>query len=70
MLLLLITMGGIATLLYFEQVAVIYVLATLASVVLLFVVAFADLKRVGQVAESPDSETSSPNDAKQNQSAT
>ncbi len=70
LLLLLITSAGIATLLYFEQVAVIYVLATLALVILLLIVAFADLERVGRGDESADSKTSSPNDAKQNQPVT
>jgi len=36
------------TLLYFEQVAVLYILATLALVVLLLIVGFADLERVGR----------------------
>lgn len=40
--------GVIGTLLYFEQVEVIYVLATLALVLLLIIVAFADLERVGR----------------------
>lgn len=42
--------GVIAVLLYFEQVAVIYILSTLALVLLLFFVAFADLENVGVVA--------------------
>ncbi len=42
--------GVIAILLYFEQVAVIYILSTLALVLLLFLVAFADLENVGAVA--------------------
>lgn len=43
--------AGITTLLYFEQVAVIYVLATLFLVILLLVVAFADLEKVGMNEE-------------------
>lgn len=38
----------IMTLLYFEQVAVIYVIATLALVALLLIVANADLEKVGR----------------------
>lgn len=37
----------IGVLLYLEQIAVLYVLATLGLVVLLLVVAFADLEKVG-----------------------
>jgi len=37
----------IGVLLYFEQIAVLYVLATLSLVALLLVVAFADLEHVG-----------------------
>jgi Gpi18-like mannosyltransferase len=37
----------IGALLYFEQIAVLYVLATLSLVALLLVVAFADLEHVG-----------------------
>jgi hypothetical protein len=37
----------IASLLYYEQVAILYVLVTLALTVLLLVVAFADLEKVG-----------------------
>ncbi|CAN5698843.1 hypothetical protein BH24ACI2_BH24ACI2_02430 [soil metagenome] len=40
-----IVIGG---LIVFEQLALLYVLATLALVVLLLVVAFADLKKVGR----------------------
>ncbi|MBA3632422.1 MAG: hypothetical protein H0W58_06390 [Acidobacteria bacterium] len=40
-----IVIGG---LIVFEQIALLYVLATLALVVLLLVVAFADLKKVGR----------------------
>lgn len=38
----------IGTLLFFEQIAVLYVLATLSLVVLLLVVGFADLEKVGR----------------------
>lgn len=44
----LITAAIIATLLYFEQVAVIYLLSTIGLIVLLLVVAFADLEKVGK----------------------
>ena len=37
----------IGTLLYLEQIAVLYVLATLSLVVLLLIVGFADLEHVG-----------------------
>ena len=37
----------IGFLIYFEQIALLYVLATLALVVLLLIVAFADLENVG-----------------------
>jgi uncharacterized membrane protein YoaK (UPF0700 family) len=37
----------IATLLVYEQIAVLYVLVTLALTVLLLIVAFADLEKVG-----------------------
>ena len=37
----------ITTLIAFEQIAVLYVLATLSIVVLLLIVAFADLENVG-----------------------
>ncbi len=40
-----IVIGG---LIVFEQIALLYVLATLALVILLLVVAFADLKKVGR----------------------
>lgn len=42
--------GVITVLLYFEQVAVIYILSTLALVLLLFFVAFSDLENVGVAA--------------------
>ncbi len=38
----------VGTLLYFEQIAVLYVLATLSLVLLLLVVGFADLENVGR----------------------
>jgi heme A synthase len=38
----------IGTLIYLEQIAILYVLATLALVALLLVVAFADLEGVGR----------------------
>ncbi len=37
----------VTALIYFEQIAILYVLATLALVTLLIVVAFADLESVG-----------------------
>ena len=37
----------ISVLIYFEQIAILYVLATLALVVLLLVVGFSDLENVG-----------------------
>lgn len=70
LLLLLITSAGIGTLIYFEQIALLYVLATLALVALLLTVGLADLERVGRGDESAASEISSPNEAEQNQSAT
>jgi hypothetical protein len=36
------------TLIYFEQIAVLYILATLSLVVLLLIVGFADLEKVGR----------------------
>lgn len=38
----------IGVLIYLEQIAILYVLATVALVVLLLVVAFADLEKVGR----------------------
>jgi hypothetical protein len=38
----------IASLIYFEQIAILYVLATLALVTLLLIVALADLESVGE----------------------
>lgn len=42
----------IGFLIYFEQIAVLYVLATLALVVLLVIVGFSDLEKVG--VENPE----------------
>lgn len=47
LLLTLVTAGIISALLYFEQIAVIYLLSTIGLVVLLLIVAFADLEKVG-----------------------
>ena len=38
----------IGTLIYLEQIAILYVLATVSLVVLLLIVAFADLEHVGR----------------------
>lgn len=38
----------IAVFIYFEQIAILYVLATLGIVLLLLIVAFADLENVGR----------------------
>ena len=38
----------IGTLIYLEQIAILYVLATLALVTLLLIVAFSDLEKVGR----------------------
>lgn len=38
----------IAALIYFEQIAILYVLATIALVALLLIVAFSDLENVGR----------------------
>jgi hypothetical protein len=38
----------LGTLIYLEQIAILYVLATLALVALLLIVAFADLENVGR----------------------
>lgn len=38
----------IGTLIYFEQIAFLYVIATLSLVILLLIVAFADLEKVGR----------------------
>ena len=37
----------IGSLIYFEQISVLYLIATLALVVLLLIVAFADLEKIG-----------------------
>lgn len=39
---------GLATLIYFEQIALLYVLTTAGLVALLLIVGFADLERVGR----------------------
>ena len=41
----------IGTLIYFEQIAILFVLSTLALVALLLAVAFADLENVGVIDE-------------------
>jgi hypothetical protein len=49
----------IGILLYLEQIAILYVLATISLVILLLIVAFADLEKVGREnieGFSPDSE--------------
>lgn len=56
--------GVIATLLYFEQVAVIYVLSTVGLIVLLLVVAFSDLEKVGLADETTSTSQPSDNDTK------
>jgi heme A synthase len=38
----------LGTLIYLEQIAILYVLATISLVALLLIVAFADLERVGR----------------------
>lgn len=38
----------IGAFIYFEQIAILYVVATLAIVLLLFIVAFSDLENVGR----------------------
>lgn len=38
----------IGVLIYFEQIAILYVLATLGLVILLFIVGFSDLENVGR----------------------
>ena len=45
---------GIGILIYFEQIAVLYVLATLTLIALLLVVAFADLETVGRANVEPN----------------
>ena len=45
---LLIVAVGIGIILYLEQIAVLYVLATFALVILLLIVGFADLEKVGR----------------------
>jgi len=48
---LLATLGTIGTLLWFEQVAVIYVLTSIGLIVLLLLVAFSDLEKIGKQAQ-------------------
>ena len=43
----------LGVLLYFEQIAILYVLATLSLAVLLLIVGFADLEHVG-ICDDPD----------------
>jgi choline-glycine betaine transporter len=43
----------IGVLIAFEQIALLYVLATLALVLLLLIVGFSDLEKVGQTKEVP-----------------
>lgn len=40
----------IGTFIYFEQIAILYVIATLGLVLLLLIVAFADLEKVGRTS--------------------
>ena len=47
-----IVVGGF---IYFEQIAILYVVATLGIVVLLVIVAFSDLENVGQGGAAPRS---------------
>ena len=54
---LILSAAAVAALLYFEQVAVIYVLATVGLIILLLAVAFADLEKVGQNGESVETNT-------------
>ncbi|GIU81369.1 MAG: hypothetical protein KatS3mg006_0433 [Pyrinomonadaceae bacterium] len=42
------TGGVIGTLVYLQQIAVLYILATIALIVLLLIVAFSDLEEVGK----------------------
>ncbi|MBX3290688.1 MAG: hypothetical protein KF855_15335 [Acidobacteria bacterium] len=42
----------IGTLLYFEQISVLYLLATISLVALLLVVAFSDLQEMGKAVQS------------------
>lgn len=51
--------AGVAALLYFEQIALIYVLATLFLVILLLIVAFADLEKVGRIEEDEENAANS-----------
>lgn len=49
--------GVIGVLIYLEQIAIVYILSTLALIFLLLIVAFADLERVG-VEDSKESNQS------------
>lgn len=49
--------GVISVLIYLEQIAIVYILSTLALILLLLIVAFADLERVG-VEDSKESNQS------------
>lgn len=49
--------GVIGVLIYLEQIAIVYILSTLALILLLLIVAFADLERVG-VEDSKESNQS------------
>ncbi len=40
--------GVIGTLVYLQQIAVLYILATIALIILLLIVAFSDLEKVGR----------------------
>lgn len=40
--------GIIGTLVYLQQIAILYILATIALIVLLLIVAFSDLEKVGR----------------------
>jgi uncharacterized membrane protein YcaP (DUF421 family) len=40
--------GVIGTLVYLQQIAILYILATIALIVLLLIVAFSDLEKVGR----------------------
>ncbi len=45
----------IGTLLYFEQISVLYLLATISLVALLLIVAFSDLQEMGKAIQSDKS---------------
>ena len=54
---LLIIGGVIGTLIYVEQISILYVLTTLSLVVLLLIVGFSDLERVGRGDDTGDTKT-------------